>query len=44
MRRLNVLTGHTGIVNSVIYLYNGYLASGSADNSIRIWKWFVSNP
>jgi WD40 repeat protein len=31
------LTGHTSDVNSLAVLKNGYLASGSGDNKIKIW-------
>ena len=31
------LTGHTGRINSLVELKNGYLASGSDDRTIRIW-------
>ena len=32
-----VLEGHTNLVNSVIELSNGKLATGSRDRTIRIW-------
>ncbi|MFM7788040.1 MAG: WD40 repeat domain-containing protein, partial [Microcystis panniformis] len=33
------LTGHSGIVLSVVYSLDGrYLASGSDDNTIKIWR------
>ena len=31
------LSGHTGGINSIIQLKNGKIASGSGDNSIKIW-------
>jgi len=31
------LTGHTGLVQSLTILKNGDLASGSSDNTIKIW-------
>ena len=38
-RLLHTLNGHTSTVTSVCYSPNGqYLASGSWDNSIRIWN------
>lgn len=43
MTEVRSLNGHTGIVNSVIFLYNGYIASGSDDMTILIWKWFITD-
>lgn len=34
---VNMLTGHTHDVNSVIELYNGTIASASNDKSIQVW-------
>ena len=42
--RVATLTGHTGIVYSVILLYNGYIATSAADSTVRIWKWYLSSP
>ncbi len=36
-KSLGRLTGHTAIVNSVLFLPNGTLASSGRDNTIRIW-------
>ena len=35
---IKFLTGHTGLVRSLTLLSNGYLASGSRDQSIKIWN------
>jgi WD40 repeat protein len=32
------LTGHTNIVNTFAILLNGNLASGSYDNTIKVWN------
>jgi WD40 repeat protein len=42
--RVTTLTGHTGVVNCVILLYNGYIATGADDFTVRIWKWYISSP
>ena len=37
--RIKTLTGHSDIVNSVVFSPDGeYLASGSADNTIGVWR------
>ncbi len=35
---ITTLTGHTHDVRSLALLQNGYLASGSWDNTIKIWN------
>ena len=37
MKDIHTLTGHSSVVNSLIQLENGLLASGSADKTIKIW-------
>lgn len=34
---LQTLTGHTGVVYSLVPLDNGQIVSGSIDGSIKIW-------
>ncbi len=35
---IKILTGHTNAVFSLVVIHNGLLASGSADNTTRIWE------
>ena len=35
---IKTLRGHTGWVNSLAVLQNGYLASGCADKTLIVWK------
>lgn len=35
---INTFTGHTDRINALEQLQNGYLASASNDNSIKIWN------
>lgn len=36
-RSLRTLTGHTNYVRALAVLPNGWLASGSSDNTVRVW-------